>query len=279
MSSHQTALTKFTNVKGIKLAYRTIGKQSDVPVLYLTHFRGTMDLVDPLLVDSIAKSRQVILLDYAGCGESEGTVPKTLEEVASTVVDFLAALKISKVDLLGFSMGGMIAQIIAVEHTQVLRKLILAGTQSSYTEGTTFGGPEIKELAAGATPNEEDMMKLFFFPSETSRSLGHEWWERVKERKVENETDRFLNETGAEIQWIAIEQFCSDPGFFERFKQIDIPILVTNGKADVMTPTSNSYIMANQLKNTELHIYPDSGHGHLYQVPETYAKQLELFLN
>ncbi|PQE04390.1 alpha beta fold family protein [Rutstroemia sp. NJR-2017a BVV2] len=277
--SYQTATTKFTDVKGIKLAYRTIGKQSDVPLLYLTHFRGTMDLVDPLLVDSIAKSRQVILLDYAGCGESEGTIPKALEEVASTVVDFLAALRISKVDLLGFSMGGMIAQIIAVEHTQVLRKLILAGTQSSYTEGTTFGGPEIKELAAGVTPNEEDMMKLFFFPSETSRSLGHDWWERVKERKVKNETDRFLNEAGAEIQWAAIEKFCSNPGFFERFKQISISILVTNGRADVMTPTSNSYIMANQLKNTELHIYPDSGHGHLYQFPETYAKQLELFLN
>ncbi|PQE17516.1 alpha beta fold family protein [Rutstroemia sp. NJR-2017a BBW] len=273
--SYQTATTKFIDVKGIKLAYRTIGKQSDVPFLYLTHFRGTMNLVDPLLVDSIAKSRQVILLDYAGCGESEGTVPKTLEEVASTVVDFLAALRIEKIDLLGFSMG----EIIAVEHTQVLRKLILAGTQSSYTEGTTFGGPEIKELAAGATPNEEDMMKLFFFPTETSRSLGHDWWERVKERKVENETHRFLNEAGAEIQWAAIQKFFSDPGFFEHFKQIDIPILVTNGRADVMTPTSNSYIMANKLKNTELHIYPDSGHGHLYQVPETYTKQLELFLS
>ncbi|KAM3065061.1 hypothetical protein ACMFMF_011373 [Clarireedia jacksonii] len=267
MSSHQTATTQFTDVKGTKLAYRTLGKQNDVPLLYLTHFRGTMDLVDPLLINSIAKSRKVILLDYAGCGESEGTIPATLDEVASTVVNFLAALNISKVDLLGFSMG------------EVLRKLILSGTQSTYTEGMVFGDPEIKEIAAGAPPNEEDMQKLFFFPSETSRSLGHDWWERVKERKVDIETKRFVNEAGAEIQWAAIEKFFSDPGFFGRFKQVDIPILVTNGRADVMTPTSNSYIIANQLKNVELHIYPDSGHGHLYQIPETYAKQLELFLN
>lgn len=278
--SAQTAPTQYATVKGVKLAYRRFGNRRDIPVIFLTHFRGTMDLIDPLLANSIAQKRDLILFDNAGCGSSEGTIQDTIHEAGSTVVDFLSEIGVPKVDIIGFSMGGMVAQTIAVNHPQVVNKLVLAGTQSSYTEGMVFSDPEISKIANGVSPTEETMQKLFFFPSETSRALGHAWWERTRERNVENETRKeFVNQEGGQAQQAAIGRFVSDTGFFEKLKGVDIPVLVTNGKNDVMTPTPNSYILQQNLRNAELHIYPDSGHGHLYQFPEAFARQVELFLD
>ncbi|KAJ4982584.1 2-hydroxy-6-oxononadienedioate/2-hydroxy-6-oxononatrienedioate hydrolase [Stagonosporopsis vannaccii] len=278
--SAQTAPTQYAFVGNVKLAYRRFGKQHGIPLIFLTHFRGTMDLVDPLLANSIAKHREFILFDYAGCGHSEGAVDKTLQQSGLTVVNFLNTIGIAKVDILGFSLGGMVAQSIAVEHPQVVNKIILAGTQSSLTEGIVFADdPEVPEISAQKSPTEDDMMKLFFYPSESSRALGRGWWKRTQERNVDGEArSGLLNQAGGQVQQAAIGAFVSDAGFFERLKQIDIPILVTNGTNDIMTPTPNSYLLQKHLRNAELHIYPDSGHGHLYQIPISYSKQLELFL-
>lgn len=274
----QNVSTQFATVGGDRLAYRRLGKLG-IPLIFLTHFRGTMDLVDPLLINSIAETRQVILLDNAGVGHSEGTIQSTLHESGSTVVDFLATIGVPKVDILGFSMGGMIAQSIAVNHPQVVNKLVLAGTQSSYSEGMVSADPQIFEIAGGVSPTEEDMLQLFFYPSNTSRALGHAWWERTQERNVSGEErTTFVNQAGAQLQNEASANFTSDLGFFDQLKKVDMPVLITNGIVDVMTPTPNSYLMQSQLPNAQLHIYPDAGHGHLYQVPQVFAKLLELFL-
>lgn len=239
-----------------------------------------MDLVDPLLADSIARNRELILVDFAGCGHSEGEVDKTFQQSGSTIVNFLAAIRVPKVDVLGFSLGGMVAQTIAVEHPQVVNKIILAGTQSSFTEGVVFANdPDVQEISSGLSPSEEDMLKLFFHSSESSRALGKAWWGRTQKRNVQGEERTgLLNQAGGRVQQAAIGAFVSDAGFFERLQQIDIPVLVTNGTDDIMTPTPNSYLLQQRLRNAELHIYPDAGHGHLYQVPEKFAEQLELFL-
>ncbi|KAH8629677.1 alpha/beta-hydrolase [Alternaria alternata] len=278
--SAQTAPTQYALVKGVRLAYRRLGRQAGCPLLFLTHFRGTMDLVDPLLADSIALHRELILFDYAGCGHSEGAIDKSLQQSASTVVDFLAAIKVLKVDILGFSLGGMVAQAIAVEHPRIVNKMILAGTQSSVTPGVVFADdPEVPVISAQESPTEDDMIKLFFFPSESSSALGRAWWRRSQERDIEGEARTgLLHQRGGQVQQAAIGAFVSDAGFFERFQQIDVPVLITNGTRDIMTPTPNSYLLQQRLPNAQLHIYPDSGHGHLYQVPGLYAKQLELFL-
>jgi pimeloyl-ACP methyl ester carboxylesterase len=176
-------------------------------------------------------------------------------------------------------MGGMTARSIAVEHPEVVNKLILAGTQSSYTDGMVAPDSSIMQLAGGPDPNEEVMMKLFFYPSETSRALGHAWWQRTQERHVAGE-DRmtFVDEAGGQAMQAAISKFVSDPSFFEKLRGLDILVLVTNGKDDVMTPTPNSWLLQQRLEDVELHIFPDSGHGHLYQESEKYAALLELFL-
>ncbi|KAH7063832.1 Alpha/Beta hydrolase protein [Paraphoma chrysanthemicola] len=278
--SAQTVPTKYASVKGIQLAYRRFGKASNFPLLYLTHFRGTMDLIDPLLLNSIAKNREVILLDSAGTGHSQGTIEPTFAETANTINDFLDAISVPKVDILGFSLGGMVAQVIAVAHPHILNKLVLAGTQSSYTQGLVFSSPEVFEVANGVSPSEDDMLKLFFYSSDSSRALGRAWWARLEERHVSGESRTLLvDQAGGGVQQAAIGQFVSDATFFDKLKEIKVPVLVTNGKDDIMTPTTNSFILQQQLQDVELHIFPDSGHGHLYQFPEKYAELLELFLD
>jgi pimeloyl-ACP methyl ester carboxylesterase len=275
----QTVPTQFITVNDIKLGYRRLGKQGNIPLVFLTHFRGSMDLMDPLLANSIAQNRELILFDNTGCGHSGGVIPDTIQEAGSIAVAFLAAIDVHKADILGFSMGGLVAQSIAVDHPELINKLILSGTQSGYAEGSSSAPRSVFELAGGPSPSEEDMMELFFYPSETSRALGHAWWRRTQERNVAGEQPKyFVEQAGGQRQQSAITKFVSDFSFFPKLKDVEIPILITNGKNDIMTPTPNSYLMQQHLRNAELHLYPDSGHGHLYQEPEAYAKQLELFL-
>ncbi|KAF7158594.1 hypothetical protein CNMCM5623_003654 [Aspergillus felis] len=197
-----------------------------------------------------------------------------------TTVGFLTAIGVDKADIIGFSMGGLIAQYIAVDHPHFVNKLVLAGTQSGYGDGVAYAPPEVLEsLSVPGQPLEEDIVPLFFTPSETSRALGHQWFERIRERQVTGEERKgFLEGPGITAQHTAIWKFASDPEIFDRLGTITMPVLVTNGHNDIMAPTVNSYILQQKLPKAELHIYADSGHGHLFQMAETYAKQLELFL-
>ena len=243
--SAQTVPTQYVSLNGTKIAYRRFGKPSALHLLFLTHFRGTMDLIDPLLLNSIAASRSLILLDNAGVGHSSGAIQPTIQEAGSTVVNFLDAIGVPKVDLLGFSMGGFTAQSIVVDYPHVVNKLVLAGTQSSYTEGFVAPDPAVMaEAGRDEHPTEEVMMDLFFYPSNTSRALGHAWWQRIKERHVSGEErTTFVDVAGGRVQNEAISKFVSDPNFFGKLEQVEKPILVTNGKRDVLTPTANSWLL------------------------------------
>ncbi|KAH8776244.1 Alpha/Beta hydrolase protein [Diaporthe sp. PMI_573] len=268
MTSLQTVPTSFAPVNGTMIAYRRFGKPSPLPLVYVNHLGGAMDVLDPLLFNSIAKNREVVLFDSLGIGHSEGTVPDSIEEMASVVVGFLAAIGVSKADFIGFSMGGGVVQYLGFEYPQLVNKLILAGTQSAIGEGVPLPPRDVL-ASAGANgdqaPTEDDMMRLFFYSSETSLSLGHEWYKRIHERQLKDEERKgFLVGAGAQSQLAAIFR---------------VPVLVTNGHADIMTPTANSFVLQQKITRAQLHIFPDSGHGHLFQVPELYAQHLELFLN
>ncbi|KAJ5202471.1 hypothetical protein N7449_004550 [Penicillium cf. viridicatum] len=282
MTTLQTVPTSFVSVNGVKIAYRRFGKQSPLPLVYLNHLRGSLDTLDPLLFNGIAKNRELILFDNTGIGHSEGTVPGTTQEMASVAVDFLAAIGVPKADFIGFSMGGGVAQCIAFDYPQLVNKLILAGTQSAIGEGVALPPREVLE-SAGANndqpPTEEDMLKLFFYPSESSLALGHAWYKRIYERQPKDEERKgYLVGTGAQSQLGAIFKFTTDTANFDRLADIKAPTLVTNGHTDIMSPTANSFVLQQNIPNAQLHIYPDAGHGHLFQVPELYAQHLELFL-
>ncbi|GKT64195.1 2-hydroxy-6-oxononadienedioate/2-hydroxy-6-oxononatrienedioate hydrolase [Colletotrichum tofieldiae] len=190
MSTYQTVKTQNVAIDGLRVAYRRFGAKSNFPLLYINHLRGSMDTLDPLLFNLIAQKREVIVYDSFGIGHSEGTVPTSTEDMASIAAKLLAALGVSKADVIGFSMGGGVAQILAWDHPQLVNKLVLAGTQPAVGEGVVMPPREVLESAGTANdepPTKEEMFNLFFYPSDSSLALGEAWWKRIHERKVDGE--------------------------------------------------------------------------------------------
>lgn len=282
MATLQTVDTKFVTVDGVNVAYRRFGRQSKYPLLYINHLRGSMDTLDPLLFNSIAKNREVIVYDSFGIGHSGGSVPDSVKAMTCIAANFLEAINVSAVDIIAFSMGGGIAQSLAWDHGDLVHKLVLAGTQSAIGEGVVLPQRDVLERAVANNdqpPTKEDMLYLFFHPTESSRALGTQWWERIHERNKDGEQRKpYLTGDGAKAQLAAIFAFTVDDANFDRLKDIKAPTLITNGHTDVMSPTPNSFVLQQEIPNAQLILYPDAGHGHLFQVPELYAKHLELFL-
>ncbi|KIN00735.1 hypothetical protein OIDMADRAFT_104487 [Oidiodendron maius Zn] len=280
MSTHQTAPTSFASVNGLKIAYRRFGTASSIPLVYIPHFRASMDVTDPKFINLIAKHREVILIDNAGIGHSEGNVPESIDEIAAVVIGLLSEIKVSKVDVLGFSMGGMVTQYLGMHYPDLVNKLVIAGSQIAVGEGVTFAPPEV--LQGGGAPGQPgwDAFAFLFFPTtETSVALGKDWFKRIFERDVKGEERKgFLDGQGVMSQVTAMTKFAYDGENFNKLSAIKAPVLVTNGHTDVMAPTVNSFILQQKLPNGELHVYPDSGHGHCFQYPEAYINRLELFL-
>ncbi|KAJ4075278.1 hypothetical protein BFJ70_g16423 [Fusarium oxysporum] len=277
----QTVRTHYANVNGTKLAYRRFGKPNGNPVIYLNHLRGAMDVTDPLLFNYIAQYREVILFDNAGVGHSNGIVPSSVESMGDSVIALIKALEIHKVVTLGFSLGGFIAQYISRKTPQLVEKAVFAGTQPGNGPGIAAPDPSVFQAAAKpGEPSEDEMLYFFFSQTETSRAAGHDWFQRRSDRRVRGEKlSGSVMEPGTTAQLTAISNFTSNPDNFARLHDIKIPVLVTNGYNDIMSPTVNSFVMQQQLPYAYLHIYPDSGHGHLFQFPKEYAEALREFLN
>lgn len=188
-AQHQTAKTSYVKVNDVTYAYRKLGEPNEdgVPLLFLHHFRGTMDLWDPLLVNLLSAKRQIILFDNAGVGQSTGQIPDSIAPMANHVYRFLRAVEIPTVDIFGFSMGGMIAQQLALDHPEIVRKLILSGTGPGVgpNGGTNVPSPNsaaVGELATTANVEFDAMYTLFFYPTETSKAAARQWWKRSQER-------------------------------------------------------------------------------------------------
>ncbi|KAJ4982838.1 hypothetical protein SVAN01_11658 [Stagonosporopsis vannaccii] len=277
------APTEFVNINGTRIAYRKIGRPSKTPLLFITHFRGSMDTTDPLLINTIAQHREVILYDNAGIGHSGGNVPDSIEAMTETTVSFLSAINVSRVDILGFSMGGYVAQAIGMDYPHLANKLVLAGVGPGFgpdlfeTDPTFISGPGGEPDRA---PSEDYMLRLFFFPSNSSLAEGRKWWQRAFKRQVEGEERRdFLVGAGVGAQGAAIGKFGADPNRYNGLYKITRPVLVTNGHTDRLMGTGNSFVLSQQLPLAKLAVLPDSAHGHLFQAPVTYATQLKLFLD
>ncbi|KAM5341931.1 hypothetical protein ACJ41O_014962 [Fusarium nematophilum] len=275
----QTVRTRYIDVNGIKIAYRQFGKPCALPLVYFCNFRSTMDITDPLLFNYIALTRQVILFDNVGVGHSEGVIPDTIDAMATSAANFLAALGIQKTDVLGFSMGGGVAQRFAERFPEVTNKVVLAGSIAGKGPGTVETEPAVFEVARGNVTVEQ-LLGLFFYPSETSAAAGVDYATRLFERQIpgENRTDS-VEEPGTTAQLNAILEFTRNSSNIDNLQNIKGPVLVSNGKTDVLAPTVNSFIMQQHLLDAELHIYPDSGHGHLFQFPQAYARSLQVFLD
>jgi pimeloyl-ACP methyl ester carboxylesterase len=276
--THQTAPTKFVEAAGIRFAYRRFGVKIDIPLLFFMHFTGTMDHWDPALIDGFAQDREVILFDNAGISASSGEVPTSIEEMAQHAAAFTDALGIKKLDALGFSMGGFIAQQFTIDRPDLVRKLVLVGTGPRSGEGMASLTPEAQEIfGAKYDPPDELWLRVFFTPSKQSQAAGRKYLERQRGRKESR--DPLSNEKVAPAQIAALQKWgapAKDP--YAYLNKITQPALVVNGSNDVIVYTVNSFILQQNLPNAQLILYPDGNHGAQYQYPELFVEHVTQFL-
>jgi pimeloyl-ACP methyl ester carboxylesterase len=284
----ETAPNRFLEKNGVRFAYRAFGRKPGVPLLLLAPFRGTMDDWDPLLTDALAQERPIILFDNAGVGLSSGEAPETVAAMArdaETFVQGLGELHFTdtswvsgRVDLLGFSLGGFVAQELALTFPNTIDRVVLAGTAPRGGEGFATLPREIakSESARGQTPR--DVLLLLFARSEASEAAGRAFLARAGARRRDGDTSVSTKTMLAQLA--AIEAWGTTPAmgrdaYLSRIKQ---HVLVADGEADVVMPTTNSRALAQSLPSARLLVYPDSAHGFLFQYPETFAKDVAGFL-
>jgi len=276
--TQETTPNLFIEANGTRYAYRRLGASRGVPLVFLIHFRGTMDSWDPAVVDPLAQHRPVILFSNAGIGLSGGETPKSIEAMAGHVEAFLDALKVRTVDLLGFSIGGFIAQQVALDRPGLVRRLILAGTGPQGGEDMTQLSPEARAVVLKAHSAAESLPILFFAPSANSQAAAQAFLSRLAERRAEREVAVTPQASQAQIAAFVAWGTPPEGDRYGRLAEIKQPALVVNGNHDIMISTINSYILAQHLPDAKLIIYPDAGHGALFQYHEDFVAEVSRFL-
>ena len=278
-ASNTSAPTQFLETETGKYAYRRFGEGPGLPLLFLQHFTGTLDNWDPAVTDPLAIGREVILFENAGVARSTGKVPGTVAGMAAHALAFLDGLGVIACDVLGFSLGGMVAQQMAQDRPSIFRRMILVGTAPR-------GGEDIMHLEKPslarylADPKLQVyavLPKIFFAPTASSQAAGEAFVGRLAQRKEDLEPAS--GPEVAEAQMTAFrdwEQFTGER--FANLKSIRQPTLVVNGVHDEMIPVANSYWLGENLPNAVLLTYPDSGHGSLFQFHESFTRQATAFL-
>jgi pimeloyl-ACP methyl ester carboxylesterase len=278
--SQLTAENLSMEVGDVSYTYRRFGEaQTDaLPLAMLQHFRGNLDNWDPLLVDGLASDREVVLVNNRGVAGSTGAVPENVTDMARDAIAFIDALGLERIDLLGFSLGGHVAQELVLLRPLRVRRLVLAGTAPQ-------GGPDLHrwtdEVYSLATPDEptaDDLLGLFFSPSEQSRAKGMESIQRLYSREADRDEPTDLATRDAQLAAITAWGI-PDASKLNRLAGITQPTFVANGDNDTMMHTQNSQLLAEHLPNSELRIYPDAGHGFLNQYPEQFGDDVRAFLN
>ena len=278
-ASNITAPTQFLKAGGETYAYRRFVAGPGPPLLFLQHFTGTLDNWDPAVTDPLAASREGILFDNAGVGRSTGTVPSTVAGMAKHALAFLDGLGIDRCDVLGYSLGGMVAQQMVLDRPAIFRRIVLVGTAPR-------GGEDIMHLDKPrlATYLRDSnlkgyavLQKIFFTLSDAGQSAGKAFIGRLSLRTEDRDPPSGPAVAGAQMaafrDW---ERFTGER--FADLQQISQPTLVVNGVHDEMIPVRNSYWLAEHLPNAVLLTYPDAGHGSLFQWHASFGNQVSQFL-
>ncbi len=274
-STLETSPTLYVEGGGIRFAYRQLGPSTGTPLVLLQHFSGNIDAWDPAVVNALAVDRPVIAFDNAGVGRSTGQTPDNVAAMARDAVTFINLLGLPEVDLLGFSLGGCVAQQVAADNGRLVRKLILVGTAPK-------GGEEhllaVLQEAFSKTDAPDPRLPLFFTPSSASQSAGLAFLKRAKTRAEDRDTDNGSAVTDPQAK--ALITWCATPDpEHAMLRAIKQPALVVSGSSDTMLPAENAYTMFKTMSNAHLMLYPDSGHGALFQHHEAFVSHVRTFLD
>lgn len=274
ISNYVNAPTQYVDIDGVRYAYRSIGIQTGVPLICLQHFTGTLDNWDPIIIDRLAQQRQIITFDNTGIGNSEGNAPDNVQDMAIDALKIISALGVSQCDLLGFSLGGFIAQSIALMKPALVRKIILVGTAPQGTKALQ----QFPQLVNNAFQLEPIEIFLYIFAtrSEKSRSKLSAALQRLMERNHDRDTDTSMPAIQAQIN--ALTRWGTDPVTLDLSKVIQ-PVLIVQGSDDEMMDSASSLQLFKQIPNAVLTYYPDAAHGSFYQYPELFVEQANFFLN
>jgi pimeloyl-ACP methyl ester carboxylesterase len=278
--SQLTAKTESAEIDGATLVFRRFGNQQTgaAPLVCLQHFRGNLDFWDPILVDRVGQEREVILLANRGVGSSTGTVPDNVTDMARDVLRFVDALRLEQIDLLGFSLGGYIAQELALLRPRLVRRIVLAGTAPQGAPRIHRWSDDVYIHACADEITPEHALNVFFSGSEASRTKGIEYLQRTQSRQADRDAPTDLETRDAQLAAITAWGI-PDPSKLDRLAAIIQPTFVAIGDNDTMMQTSNSQLLAERLPNAHLRIYADANHGFLNQYPELFADHVIRFLN
>jgi len=272
--SYQNAATRSVSVRGVDFAYRQLGPETGVPLILLNHLAANLDNWDPRVVDGIAARRSVIAFDNRGVGGSAGATPHTIEDMAHDAVLFIRVLGFDQVDLLGLSMGGFIAQVIAAAEPRLVRKVILAGTGPAGGQGIDkVTALTLRATLKGALTHQDPKQYLFFTETANGRRAGRAFLTRLKERT--DNRDKTISLPSFRAQLKALHRWGAQAP--SDLSGIPHPVLVVNGESDRMVPSQNTLDLAARLTHSELvRLYPDAGHGAIFQNHDDFvAKALE----
>lgn len=269
--------TRAITANGVAFAYRELGADNPgTPVVCLIHLAAVLDNWDPRVIDGLAKKHRVITFDNRGVGASTGAPAASIEDMASDAITFIKAMGLGQVDLFGFSMGGMIAQEIALMEPQLVRRMIITGTGPAGGEGISqVARVTYLDMLRGWLSFQDPKQFLFFTRTPAGIRAGKEFLLRIKERS-ENR-DRAITVAALQAQLKALRRWGEkEPADLSK---IDHPVLVANGDSDRMVPSRNTYDLAQRLPNSELVIYPDSGHGAVFQFHADFVPRALEFLS
>jgi pimeloyl-ACP methyl ester carboxylesterase len=276
--THQTAPTQFVDAAGVRFAYRRFGKPGGPPLVFNIHFIGTMDHWDPAVTDGFARDREVILVDNAGISSSSGEVPTSIEQMAANAAAFIKALGLTEVDVLGFSLGGLVAQTLAIAEPKLVRRVVLVGTGPRSGEGMATQTPEAQEIFGASYEQPDDLwLRVHFTPSEWSQAAGRAFLKRFRLRSEDRDPE--VSEKVAPAQREALGKWGAPrENPYAYLKRLAQPTLIVNGGADVIIYTVNSFILQQNIPNAQLILYPDANHGSQYQYPELFVRHVSMFL-